>query len=169
MYKLSIKALLTLILGLYILLICLIPLKLYKLGLVNMFGEIFPAVDLVVIYYFSTYTTIRPCILFIIGIIIDQIYQVPVGLNSFAFITINLILNYTSRWFILKDEITNILIFCAYSLLLIGFRYIIFLAKNNYGFEGFSIYFYYLTTIFSYPILRCLIHKPFTALTRYAG
>ena len=154
MYKLSIKAVLTLILGLYIFLICLIPLKLYKLGLVNMFGEIFPAVDLIVIYYFSTYTTIRSWILFIIGIIIDQIYQVPVGLNSFAFITINLILNYASRWFILKDEITNILIFCAYSLLLIGFRYIIFLAKNNYGFEGFSIYFYYLTTIFSYPILR---------------
>ncbi|NBY35213.1 MAG: hypothetical protein EBQ62_02795, partial [Alphaproteobacteria bacterium] len=91
MYKLSIKAVLTLILGLYILLICLIPLKLYKLGLVNMFGEIFPAVDLIVIYYFSTYTTIRSWILFIIGIIIDQIYQVPVGLNSFAFITINLI------------------------------------------------------------------------------
>ena len=134
-----------------------------------MFGEIFPAVDLIVIYYFSTYTTIRSWILFIIGIIIDQIYQVPVGLNSFAFITINLILNYASRWFILKDEITNILIFCAYSLLLIGFRYIIFLAKNNYGFEGFSIYFYYLTTIFSYPILRFLIHKPFTTLTRYAG
>jgi cell shape-determining protein MreD len=134
-----------------------------------MFGEIFPAVDLIVIYYFSTYTTIRSWILFIIGIIIDQIYQVPVGLNSFALITINLILNYASRWFILKDEITNILIFCAYSLLLIGFRYIIFLAKNNYGFEGFSIYFYYLTTIFSYPILRFLIHKPFTALTRYAG
>lgn len=169
MYKLSVKAVLTLILGLYILLICLIPLKLYKLGLINMCGEIFPAVDVIVIYYFSTYTTIRYWILFIIGIIIDQIYQVPIGLNSFVFITVNLILNYASSWFILKDEVTNILIFCAYSLLIIGFRYIIFLTKNNYGFGGTSVYFYYLTTVFSYPILRFLIHKPFTALTRYAG
>ena len=169
MYKLPIKLLLVLILGTYIFLICLVPLKLYKLGLIDIFGQIFPALDVVIIYYFSTYTNIRYWILFIIGIILDHVHQVPVGLNSLTFITVNILLNYTSRWFILKDEVTDVLIFCAYSLLIIGFRYIIFLTKNNYGFEGFSIYFYYLTTIFSYPILRFLIDKPITALTRYAG
>lgn len=169
MYRSSIKALLVLISGAYIFLICLIPLKLYKIGLINIFGEIFPAFDIVIIYYFSTYTNIRYWILFIIGIILDHVHQAPIGLNSLTFITVNILLNYTSRWFILKDEVTNVLIFCAYSLLIIGFRYIIFLTKNNYGFEGFSIYFYYLTTIFSYPILRFLIDKPITALTRYAG
>jgi cell shape-determining protein MreD len=169
MYKLPIKLLLVLILGTYIFLICLVPLKLYKLGLIDIFGQIFPALDVVIIYYFSTYTNVRYWMLFIIGIILDHVYQIPVGLNSFIFITSNILLNYISRWFILKDEITNVLIFYAYSGVIIGFRYIIFLTKNNYGLEGFSIYFYYLTTIFSYPILRFLIHKPLTALTRYAG
>ena len=134
MYKLPNKLLLLLILGTYIFLIFLVPLKLYKLGLIDIFGQIFPALDVVIIYYFSTYTNVRYWMLFIIGIILDHVYQLPVGLNSFTFITSNILLNYINRWFILKDEITNILIFCAYSLLLIGFRYIIFLAKNNYGF-----------------------------------
>lgn len=169
MYKLPIKLLLVLILGTYIFLICLVPLKLYKLGLIDIFGQIFPALDVVIIYYFSTYTNVRYWMLFIIGIILDHVYQLPVSLNSFIFITSNILLNYISRWFILKDEITNVFIFYAYSGVIIGFRYIIFLTKNNYGLEGFSIYFYYLTTIFSYPILRFLIHKPLTALTRYAG
>ena len=169
MYKLPNKLLLLLILGTYIFLIFLVPLKLYKLGLIDIFGQIFPALDIVIIYYFSTYTNVRYWMLFIIGIILEHVYQLPVGLNSFIFITSNILLNYISRWFILKDEITNVLIFYAYSGVIIGFRYIIFLTKNNYGLEGFSIYFYYLTTIFSYPILRFLIHKPLTALTRYAG
>ncbi len=58
MYKLPIKLLLVLILGTYIFLICLVPLKLYKLGLIDIFGQIFPALDVVIIYYFSTYTNV---------------------------------------------------------------------------------------------------------------
>ena len=166
MYKLTARLLLVLIFGIYIFLLCLIPLKLYKLNLINIFDEIFPAIDIVIIYYFSSYTTIRYWLLFMVGIIIDQIYQIPLGSSSFAFITANVALAYASRWFILKDYITNILVFCIYSFFVISFRYLIFLTKNDYSFEGLSIYFYYLTTILSYPILKFLIHKPFIVLNR---
>ncbi len=167
MYKLTIRLLLTLVLGLYIFLLYLLPLKLYKLNLVDIFGEIFPAIDIIILYYFSSYSKIRYWLLFIIGILIDQTYQMPIGSNAFIFIIANVFLTHASRWFILKDDITNILVFLIYSFFVIGLRSLIFLIKNDYNFEELPIYFYYLTTIFSYPILRFLIHKPFTILTRY--
>ena len=167
MYKLTARLLLTLIFGVYIFLFCLVPLKLHTLNLVNIFGEIFPAIDIVILYYFSSYSKVQYWLLFIIGIIIDQIYQMPIGSNSFVFITSNALLNYTNRWFVLKDEVTNILGFCIYSFFVINFRYLIFLTRNDYSFEGLSIYFYYITTILSYPVLRFLIHRPFTALAKY--
>ena len=131
MYKLVVRSLLALILGLYILLLGLVPIKLYKLNLIGVFGEIFPAIDIIIIYYFSSYTNVRYWILFIIGIIIDQIYQIPIGSSAFAFITANIILAYANKWFILKDDTTNLLIFCIYSFFVISFRVMIFLIKND--------------------------------------
>ena len=167
MYKLAVRLLLALIWGGYIFFICLIPLKLYKLNLVDVFDQIFPAIDIAILYYFSSYSKIRYWLLFLIGMILDQIYQMPTGSNSLVIITANLVLNYANRWFILKDEVTNILGFCIYSFFVISFRELIFLAKNDYNFQELSIYFYYITTILSYPILKFLMHKPSMLLTKH--
>ncbi len=166
MYKLIVRLSLALIFGIYVFLICLIPLKLYKLNLMYVFDEIFPAIDIVIIYYFSSYAKVRYWMIFFIGLILDQLYQMPTGSNSLIIITVNLVLSYSNRWFVLKDEITNIVVFSIYSFFIISFKEIIFLKKNDYNFQGLSIYFYYITTFLSYPILKFLIHKPYMFITK---
>ena len=168
MYQLSLKILLTTLFSMYIFLLYILSAELYLLDLAGTVGEIFPAFDMMIIYYFSSYKTIRYWILFLIGIILDQIYGLPLGTSSLAYILANLILNYASRWFILQKYLTNILVFCAYSLFIICFRYLVFTISYQYSFEGLSIYFYYLTTILSYPILNFLIYQPSRILVNYA-
>ena len=114
MYKLAVRLLLALMGGGYIFFICLIPLKLYRLNLFDVFDQIFPAIDIAILYYFSSYSKIRYWLLFLIGMILDQIYQMPTGSNSLVIITANLVLNYANRWFILKDDLTNIIVFSIY-------------------------------------------------------
>ena len=103
---------------------------------------------------------------FFVGLILDQLYHMPTGSNSLIIITVNLALSYSNRWFVLKDEITNIVVFSIYSFFIISFKEIIFLTKNDYNFQGKSIYFYYITTFLSYPILKFLIHKPYMFITK---
>ena len=159
MYKLIIRLLLAFVFGLYVFLLYIIPIKLYKLNL-NIFEEIFPAVEIAIIYFFSSYYKVQYWLLFIIGIILDQSNQLPMGVNASAFIIANIILVYINKCLILKDYITNLVIFCIYSFFIISFRCLILLKKSEYSFDGLSVYFYYLTTILSYPAIRFLICKP---------
>jgi cell shape-determining protein MreD len=77
------------------------------------FNEIFPAIDIVIIYYFSSYAKVRYWMIFFVGLILDQLYHMPTGSNSLIIITVNLALSYSNRWFVLKDEITNIVVFSS--------------------------------------------------------
>lgn len=158
MYKIALKSLLNIIFAACIFLLFMLPTQLYKFGLASVFGEIFPAIDIMLIYYFSTHKNVKYWMLFLLGFIIDQIYQLPLGTSSLSYILANLTLTYVGKWFILKDYVTNILIFCAYSTFVISFRYLIFIANYKHIFDGTSIYFYYLTTILSYPILKWMIY-----------
>jgi hypothetical protein len=132
------------------------------------FSEIFPAFDLIIVYYLSTYTNIKYWHLFIVGIVIDQLYNFPIGVSSLIFIAAFWGLHSLSRWFFLKDYLTNISIFSIYSLFVILSRYLIVTIKSIYYIEGVSILFYFLTTIFSYPIIRILIEKPINIVGKYA-
>ncbi len=158
MYKICLKYFFILCFSFYIFLLFTLPSQFYKFGLFEVVGDIFPAIDIILIYYFSTYKTVKYWMLFLIGIILDQLYQLPVGSSSLVLILSNLILVYTQKWFILKEYTTNILIFCFYAFLVIGSRYIVFVSNYKYNFEGISFYFYYFSTIVSYPIVKSLIY-----------
>lgn len=159
MYKKIIKTLLNTIFGIYVFLLFIIPTQVYQLEISTFWGEIFPAIDIMIIYYFSSYKNTNYYLLFLIGMIIDQIYQTPIGTNSLVFIIANLGLLYINKWFALKEELTNIMIFCGYSLVVIIFRYLICAVHYKYNLIGLSICFYYLTTVTAYPLFRSLIHK----------
>lgn len=158
MYKIALKSLVNFIFSAYIFLLFMLPTQLYKFGLANIFGEVFPAMDIMIIYYFSTHKNVRYWMIFLIGFIIDQIYQLPIGTSSLSYILANLALTYAGKWLILKEYVTNILVFCAYSAFIISLRYLIFIANYEHIFDGTSLYFYYLTTILSYPILKWMIY-----------
>lgn len=165
MYKLAVKFAAYLFSIFYIGLIFIMPFNWHYIGSNS---EIFPAFDLAIIYYISTYKSIKNWHLFLLGLLIDQLYQIPLGTSSLSLIIANLLLNQFRSKFFLKDYYTNISIFCVYSMFVISFKFLIVTIKSTYYIQGISIYFYYLTTIFSYPIIKMLIEKPMRLIRIYA-
>ncbi len=162
MFKKLIKFIVTILFSGGLLLILLLPLVSFRLGIT---GSIFPAFEIIVIYYFSTYLQLKLGQLFIAGIFFDQLYYMPLGTNSLTFLITNLLLNILGKWWFLKAQLINFFLFCGYSLFLISFRYLIFLIKNESTVYLPIMVFQYLTTIFSYPLLKALFNKA----TKYLG
>lgn len=165
MYKLAIKFLAYCVSIFYIGLIFIMPFNWHHIGSNS---EIFPAFDLIIIYYISTYKSIKNWHLFLLGLLIDQLYQIPIGTSSISLIIANLSLNQSRSKFFLKGYYTNIGIFCVYSMLVISLRFLIVTIKSAHYIQGISVYFYYFTTIFSYPIIKMLIKKPMRLIKIYA-
>ncbi|MDP4833011.1 MAG: hypothetical protein NWR41_04855 [Rickettsiaceae bacterium] len=164
MFKLILKILLITIDVLYLSILFILPLEWHKFG---SHSEIFPAFDLIIIYYLSTHNNIKYWDLFLAGIFVDQIYNLPIGTSPLTFILAHKGLNLISKWFALKNYQTNLAIFCVYSLVIILTRYLIITIKSTHHIEGFAIIFYFLTTIFAYPIISLLIKKPIQRLSKY--
>jgi hypothetical protein len=154
MYKFTSRFIIKLLTLGYLWIIFILPLEWYKIG---SFGEIFPAFDIIIIYYISTYNSLKYWQLFILGLFIDQLHILPPGTSPFALILGNLFLSYLSRWFLLRDYFTNLGVFCGYSAFIILVRYLTVSIKSDYFIEGHDIIFYFLTTILFYPILSMLI------------
>lgn len=165
MYKLAIKFLVYLISISYIGLIFMMPFNWHYIG---SNPEIFPAFDLIIIYYLNTYKTVKNWHLFLLGLLIDQLYQMPLGTSSLSLIIANLLLDQSRSRFLLKDYYTNIGMFCAYSMFIIASRFLIVTIDSTHHIQGNSVYFYYFTTIFSYPIMKILIGKPIEMIKNYA-
>ncbi|MDG1436675.1 MAG: hypothetical protein P8P83_02680 [Rickettsiaceae bacterium] len=164
MFKYISQFLIIIAASLYIALLFLLPFQWHKFGL---YSEIFPAFDLIIIYYLCTHKKIKYWHLFLSGGFIDQLYGLPIGISSLMFILSYYGLKQLRRWFFLKDYITNITIFSFYSFVIILSRYLTVTIKSAYYIEGMSILFYFLTTIFSYPIMRILIEKPIQKICNY--
>jgi len=134
-----------------ILLLLLLPLINFK---INMESEIFPSIEIILVYYFSTNYQIKSWQIFIIGFLFDQLYSMPTGSNSLTFLLGNLGLKYVREWFLLKIYSINFIGFCGYCLFILSFRYFIFVGYNIDITNILIIFFQYLTTIFSYSLVR---------------
>jgi cell shape-determining protein MreD len=150
----------------YFTLFIILPFEVFKFGL---HSEIFPALDLIIIYYFTTYRKMEVWQLFITGFALDPFYGMPIGTNSLILMLANFLLIYFGKGLSLKKYIINVSIFAAYGFIVILLRYIAMTITGSYGMEGYSIYFYFLTTIFSYPAVKILIDKPLRVFYKYAG
>ena len=139
-----------------LLLFLLLPIEIFKLGY---FCEIFPAIELIIIYYFSIYKEIKYWQLFLLGLLLDQFYNLPIGTNSLGLMMGDIFLKKMGKWFLLKDYMTNLLIFPGYCLVIFILKFLIITIKGTYNIQGISIYFLYFTTILSYPIVSLLIRK----------
>ena len=149
----------------YISVLLILPFQLHKIGL---YSEIFPAFDIITIYYLSTYKKMHYWYLFIAGMIIDQLYNLPIGISPLIFIFANIGLQVISKWFILRDYLTNLAVFCVYSIFVILARYLLVTIDSTHHIESLVMLFYFLTTIFSYPIICTLIEKPVKIFGNYA-
>ena len=119
-------------------------------------SEIFPALEIIFIYYCSLNYQIKSWQIFFIGFFFDQLYSMPIGTNSLVFILGDLWLKYISQWFVLKIYSIN---FCGYCFLIFTLRYLIIIGFHLYTLKLLILFFQYLTTIFVYPIVRIPLDK----------
>jgi cell shape-determining protein MreD len=124
-----------------------------------------PAIELIIIYYFSTYHRVEVWQLFIVGFVLDIFYALPIGANSMILILANFILICFCKKLSLKEYTINVLTFISYAFFVIFMRYMIKSIIDSYIIDSKSIYFYFLTTILSYPILKKIIDKPLRAFS----
>jgi hypothetical protein len=149
----------------YLALLFFLPLQWHK---ISSYGEIFPALDIIIIYYIMTYYYPKNWHLFIYGIFVDKLYNFPLGSSALILILSYQALKLLSHWFVLRDYFTNLVIFYAYSFLIILSRYILITIKSPYSLEGIVVLFYFLTTISAYPLIYILIKKPIQKLHQHA-
>lgn len=122
-------------------------------------SEILPAIELCLIYYLSTYKKLCYWHLFIIGLLIDMLYDLPLITTSSTLMTANFILKKLTTKILAKNFLTNILIFYLYSFFVISIRFVIIRAFSLNNIDIYSLYFYFFTTIFSYPIIFICMEK----------
>ncbi|WPY01330.1 hypothetical protein Trichorick_01240 [Candidatus Trichorickettsia mobilis] len=146
-------------------LLLLLPLVLYRLGIES---EIFPALEIIIIYYFSLNYQIKYWQIFIIGIFLDQLYHFPIGTSAVTFLLTNLLLNKLRIWLVIRTSTINFIVFCSYAFLALVIRYLIFTSKISSSLNLVTILFQYLTTIFSYPLFMILFDKSLLYLKKYA-
>jgi hypothetical protein len=135
---------------------------------INLASTIFPAFEVILLYYFITYCQPSFLVVFLLGMFFDQLYSMPIGTNSLVFITANIILNFTSKFFLVKNYITNFIIFCFYYFFVLHFRYLLMLIKNLTSQGYLTILMQYFTTIFAYHLLRIPLDKSLEYLRKYA-
>lgn len=135
-------------------LIILLPNNLYLAGLTN---NIIPALDLIIIYYLSTYTQTSNVIYFILGLISDKFLNLPLGISSFAFLSANIILLLVDKLMIIKDYITNIAYFVVYCIYIMSVRYLLINIFSDNKVYLFDLVFYTLTTILTYPLIAIIL------------
>ena len=140
----------------------------YEMHMFNLNSPIFPSLELVIIYYASTYHRISYLFLFVLGLLFDNIYNMLLGVHFLIFMIGNITLIYINNSFNLKKDIINLLIFPSYVFVIMFCRYMILIPTGLNINIGFDALFCFLTTIFVYPIIAKIIHKPMQFLYNYA-
>ncbi|HJD64220.1 MAG TPA: hypothetical protein LFW13_04390 [Rickettsia endosymbiont of Sericostoma sp.] len=138
------------------LLLVIFPLENFR---INTETVIFPAFEVSLLYYFATFYHIGFWLIFLVGIIFDQLYSMPIGTNSLVLVTAHIILQFAGKFFIVRSYLTNFLIFGLYYFFILHFRYLLILTKGLYSQGYLTMLMHYLTTIFSYNLLRIPLDK----------
>jgi len=141
--------------SLLLLLILFFPLVNFKINIVS---PIFPAFEIIFIYFLVCYYNFTEGKILVAGLFMDQLYSMPSGCNSLAFLIGSIFFKYMSRQFLIKNYTINFMVFFAYAFVILICRYLIFLSLSQYP-SIFELIFQYLTTIFSYPLLRIFLDK----------
>ena len=156
MYKTLLKLIAELPFIIITILLFLLPFNMHIFGLSC---NIFPALDLIIIYYLTVQKKLYNRHLFFIGIFLDGLYIVPLGIHSFILISANIILEYLRRYFAVKGYQTDLLIFSLYCAVAMTIKYILLTIVGENYIEGISIIFYYLTTILIYPLSHLILNR----------
>lgn len=132
------------------------PLVSFKFGI---YAKVLPLFEVIYLYYFINTFKAGVFIQFLFGIFIDEINCMPIGSNSFGFLASLLCIRLFQKYFSLKNEINNLCAFFLYLLVFMSCRYFIMCFKLGYMAHVHYMVFQYLTTAFSYPIIKLVLDK----------
>ncbi|AEK74849.1 hypothetical protein RHHCN13_04345 [Rickettsia conorii subsp. heilongjiangensis] len=164
-YKNSLQIILKLLFALLCFFIILFPLVSYK---INIQSRIFPAMEIIFIYYFMSLYSLNIFNIFFFGLFIDQISGMPIGTNSLVFLSAYTIYKLSSKYFVAKNYLINFIVFCVYCLFILNFKYLLITIKKLEADGYLIIFFQFLTTIFSYNIIRLILDSPMNYFKKYA-
>lgn len=139
-----------------LLLLLMLPVVGYKF---NCPTDIFPAVEIIVMFYFGSHFTLSSWQAFLIGLFFDQLYLMPLGTNALIFLIGTFSLEIIKKLIYIKEYATNCCIFFGYALLIILVRAGVMMSKEGAIFYLAPIFFQYLTTVFLYPIVKVIFDK----------
>lgn len=120
---------------------------------------ILPSCEIILLYYFATLYHISFSWLVIIGVVFDQVYSMPIGTNAVVLISSHMLLKLLGKYFVLRSYLTNFIIFCLYYFYVIHCRYLLIILKGLTTDGYFVMMMQYLTTIFSYNLVRIPFDK----------
>ncbi|WP_375327305.1 hypothetical protein [Candidatus Tisiphia endosymbiont of Nemotelus uliginosus] len=138
------------------LLLLIFPLEAFRISAAS---TILPSFEIILLYYFATIYHISFGVMFLIGIVFDQLYSMPIGTNSLVLISAHLLVKLLGKYFILRGYLTNFIIFCCYYFYIIHCRYLLIVIKDLTSQGYLVLVMQYLTTIFSYNLIRIPFDK----------
>ena len=145
--------------------IILFPWMSYKIGFQS---KIFPALEIIFIYYFMTLYSLNIIGIFLIGLLLDQVNSMPFGTSSLVFLSAHIIFKLSSKYFAVKNYLVNFIVFCIYCLFVLNFKYLL-ITMKKLEIDGYiTIFFQYLTTIFSYNLVRLILDSPLSYFKEHA-
>ena len=131
----------------------------YQLQSVNIDSEIFPSLDLIVIFVIMVHNRIGYLTLFILGLFIDYLNTSSFGMYSFILITAELLI----RSFIQRMEsityLLKILLFISFYSFITVIKYLTFSIVDLVDLPIGALLMQYFTTILSYPIVYLVLEK----------
>ncbi|MGL4226609.1 MAG: hypothetical protein ACRCRR_03225, partial [Rickettsia sp.] len=92
----------------------------------------------------------------------------PIGTNSLVFLSAYIIYKLSSKFFIAKNYLINFVVFCVYCLFILNFKYLLVTIKKLEAGGYLIIFFQFLTTIFSYNVVRLILDAPLNYFKKYA-
>lgn len=123
------------------------------------YSNIIPAFDIMLLYYFITQRNASIIAVLFYSFAIDLLFLLPIGFSGLSFVLGYLFCIYISKFFLLKEYTTNVIVFSVFSLLVIILRYCNSFFYNSYSIELVNLLFYYLVTIFIYPTVKLAFLK----------
>jgi cell shape-determining protein MreD len=125
---------------------------------VGIITEIWPAMELILLFYISVNRRLDYVTCLLAGLVCDQLQSVTLGINAILFISGEYMVRIANSYFnSCKDYLINLLIFYAYALLLIVAKSILVTATSASTLDMLTSLFYFLTTIFSYPLIAQIL------------
>ncbi len=126
----------------------------------NSFGgaiAILPASDICILYYLCSYKKLNNLQLLFIGVLIDSLIGIRIGVSAFAFMSANILLGYLGKLFAIKQYLTNLSVFVIYCCYIILVRYLQLRLLADYEIDVVDVSFLSISTIASYPIFYYLM------------